>query len=376
MTLRQRTVACLSVAAILVLVAACSSPASAPAPTAAPAKPAAEPTKAAAAPATAPTQPAAAAAPTKAPEATKPAAEAPKYPTKTVELVIPFAPGGVVDQVARFLGAYAQDKWKVSMTVTNKAGGGGFIGTVAGLQGAPDGYTLYLNGPSTYYGLSATKNPPFKIEDGVAINRITINPVNFAVKADSKWNSLKDVVQDVKAAPEKYKLASAGNAGLATFAAAKLWIQAGIDPAKVPIITFDGGAPAHAAVAGGSADFVSQNLAEALSLYEAKKIKILAVTTPERSKQVPEVPTSKEAGFDQYNTLGFVDLWGPNKTPDYVVAAWDNLVKEALKDPKFLDQLDKAGFIPGYQGPKEHRDFIDAEYKFAVDIANKLGIVQ
>ena len=356
------------IVAAMLLATSCSSPAAAPAATKAP-------------------EPAKAAEPTKAPEAAKPAATAaptkaaevkasPQYPTKNIELIVPFAAGGVVDQVARFLAAYAQEKWKVSVVVTDKGGGGGFIGTVAGLQAQPDGYTLYLNGPSTYMGLAATKNPPFKMEDGVAINRITMNPVNFAVKGDSKWNSLKDVVEDVKLAPEKYKLASAGNAGLATFAAAKLWMQAGIDPAKVPIVTFDGGAPAHAAVAGGSCDFTSQNLAEAIALYQAKKLKILAITTPERFKQVPEIPTSKEAGFDQYNTVGFVDLWGPNKTPDYVVTAWDNLVKEALKDPKFLDQLDKAGFLPGYQGPKEHRDWINAEYKTNVEIANKLGIVQ
>ncbi len=372
-----RTTSAISMACILTIAlavaTACSSPAPA-SPTKAPeatkaaptAAKAAEPTKAAA-----PAQ----AAPTVA-KAAEPTKAAPQYPTKNIELVIPFAPGGVVDQVGRFLAAYAQEKWKVSVTVNNKAGGGGFIGTVAGLQAQPDGYTMLLNGPSSYYGLAATKNPPFKIEDGVAINRITINPVSFSVKADSKWNSLKDVVADVKAAPEKYKLASAGNAGLATFAAAKLWMQAGIDPAKVPIITFDGGAPAHAAVAGGSADFTSQNLAEAISLYQAKKLKVLAVTTAERYKQTPEIPTSKEAGFDQYNTVGWVGLWGPSKTPDYIVAAWDNLVKEALKDAKFLDQLDKAGFLPGYMSPKDYRDYINSEYKSSVEIANKLGIVQ
>lgn len=349
----------------LVVATACSSPAPASPTKPAEAPKAAEPTKAAA--------PAKAAEPTKAAE---PAKAAPQYPTKNIELIIPFAAGGVVDQVGRFIAAYAQEKWKVSVVVTNKAGGGGFIGTVAGLQAQPDGYTLFLNGPSSYMGLAATKNPPFKIEDGVAINRITMNPVNFAVKGDSKWNTLKEAVEDVKKAPEKYKLASAGNAGLATFAAARLWMQAGIDPAKVPIVTFDGGAPAHTAVAGGSCDFTSQNLAEAMALYEAKKLKILAITTPERFKKTPEIPTSKEAGFDQYNTVGFVDLWGPNKTADHVVAAWDNLVKEALKDPKFLDQLDKAGFLPGYQSPKEHRDWINAEYKSNVEIANKLGIVQ
>jgi tripartite-type tricarboxylate transporter receptor subunit TctC len=291
-------------------------------------------------------------------------------------LIVPFAAGGVVDQVARFLAAYAQDKWKVAITVDDKAGGGGFIGTVAGLQAPPDGYTLYLDGPSTFYGLAGTKNPPFKIEDGTAINRITINPVAFTVKGDSKWNTLKDVVDDVKKAPENYKMASAGAAGLATMAGAKLWMQAGIDPAKVAIMVFDGGAPANTAVAGGSADFCSQNLAEAISLYQAKKLKILAVTTPQRFGQVPEVPTGKEAGFDQYNTVGFVDLWGPSKLPDNIVAAWDALVSQALKDPKFLDQLDKAGFLPGYQSPKEHRDFINGEYKFAAEIVAKLGIAQ
>ena len=350
----------------------CSSPAAPASPTKAPAA-APAPTKA----------PAAAAAPTKAPEAAaKPAAQAPapasapQYPTKGIELISPYAAGGVVDQVARLLAAYAQEKWKVAVTVTDRAGGGGFIGTVAGLQAAPDGYTLFLNGPSTYYGLSATKNPPFKIGDGTTINRITVNPVSFSVKGDSKWNSLKDVVEDVKKAPDKYKLASAGNAGLATMAAAKLWIQAGIDPSKIAIMTFDGGAPAHTAVAGGSADFTSQNLAEAIALYQAKKLKILAVTTPERFKQVPEIPTSREAGFDQYNTVGFVDLWGPSNLPENVVSAWDGLVKDALKDPKFLEALDKGGFLAGYQSPKEHRDWINNEYKFAADIANKLGIVQ
>lgn len=370
MTLRRDLAVTLALftALTVLLAAACSSPA--PAPTAAPAKPAAEPAKAPAAstPTAAPAAPAAA--PTKAPAA------APAYPTKNIELISPYAPGGVVDQIARLLAAFAQDKWKVSVTVTNKAGGGGFIGTVAGLQAAPDGYTMTLNGPSTFMGLAATKNPPFKIEDGTAVNRITMNPVSFSVKGDSKWNSLKDVVADVKAAPEQHKLASAGNAGLATFAAARLWIQAGIDPAKVPIITFDGGAPAHAAVAGGSAAFTSQNLAEAISLYQAKKLKILAVTIPERFKQVPEIPTSKEAGFDQYNTVGFVNLYGPSKLPENIVNAWDGLVKEALKDPKFLAALDKGGFLPGYQSPKEHSDWINSEYKANLEIAKRLGILQ
>jgi len=113
-----------------------------------------------------------------------------------------------------------------------------------------------------------------------------------------------------------------------------------------------------------------------MSLYQAKKLKVLAVTLPEKYKQTPEIPTSKEAGFDQYNTVGWVGLWGPSKTPDHIVAAWDNLIKEALKDPKFLDQLDKAGFVPGYMSPKDWSAFINSENKSAVEIANKLGIVQ
>lgn len=344
-------------AAVSVLVACTQS--APPAPTQAPPKQAVQPTQ---------------------PPVAKPTAESPqpqaaaKYPARNIEIIVGYAPGGGQDTVARAIAAYAQERWKVPVTVTNKPGGGGWVGAAAAFQAPPDGYTMFVNGPTSYYSLAVAKNPPFKATEGTPVGCIVVNPLVFAVKGDAPWNTLKEAVEEARKSPENFKGSGSGLAGLTMFAGAKVWIQAGIDPARIPIMVFDGGVLSNQAVAGGSAQFSVNNLQEGLTLYQAKKLKFLAVTTPQRFPEAPEVPTGKEAGFDQFDTVGFSGMWGPSNLPDQVVAAWDGIIKEASQDPKFLASLQKAGFISGYKGPKEFRDFIMSTYNWAAELGKKLKI--
>jgi tripartite-type tricarboxylate transporter receptor subunit TctC len=304
-----------------------------------------------------------------------PSGYAQEYPTKTIQLIVPFPPGGSTDLTGRVVATYLSKKWGQTISVVNKPGAGGTTGVMFALRSKNDGYTMLMHVIS-----AGTLNPaiesklPYKWDEPTLIARTNISPLVFFVKGDSPWMNLKEVIEEVKKDPLKFKYGTSGLGGPSTFSIAQLLEAAEIDPTKVIRVVLQGGAPTVTAVAGGHVDFASQNLSEVISMIQAKKIKGLAITTPQRAKQLPDVPTSKEAGYGAYRLVGWNGIAGPASLPDQVIKKWDQGIREIMNNPAFIEDMERIGAPPAHLGPKDFKAALEEEYKSALKFADKLGL--
>ncbi len=304
-----------------------------------------------------------------------PAQSAAPYPSKPITLICPFSAGGASDLVGRAVAEYLRKKWGQPVNVVIKTGAGGTTGTVDGLQAAPDGYTLFLAGNSNgTINPALEKNLPYKWDQPTIVARVATNTMVLIVKADSKWRTAKELVDDIAKNPKNFKMGTGSAAGPSTFLTAQILGGAGIDFTLPARVVFQGGAPVVTAVAGGHVDFASQSVSEVWSLVEAGKIRALAVTSTERAKQLPNVPTGKEAGFPWFTWLGYTGIEGPPNLPDSVVKAWADALKDAMRDPDSQKKMDDIGATPAYLGSDEFKSFLRAQYEDAVQVLEKLGL--
>ncbi|KYH30682.1 tripartite tricarboxylate transporter substrate binding protein [Neomoorella mulderi] len=299
------------------------------------------------------------------------------YPNKPIELVSAYNPGGPSDRVARIFADYASNYFKQPVTVVNKPGGSGTTGTMYVVQAKPDGYTLLMHviGAATA-NPALMKNLPYKYNDLVPIVRTNVNPVVFIVPSDSKWKTLKELVEDLKKEPSKYSYSCGGIGGVSTFGVAQLMDSAGIDPRKPKMVIYQSGLEAATAVAGGHVSFAAQNASDVIGLVKGGKLRALAVTTPERIDDLPDVPTTKEAGFEKVTMVGWNGIFGPKSVPEQVIKKWDEMVTKAFNDNEFVKKLREAGFVPAYMPQKDFTKFIEDEYNLLLKYAEQLGIRQ
>lgn len=297
------------------------------------------------------------------------------YPTRPVELVVAFAPGGAADVTARLVAGYVSRKWGQPINVVNRAGGGGIVGTHEVLTARPDGYTLMMDNHAVNALLAVTQTDlPFKWDERTAIARVNLDPVFYTVKFDAPWHTLGEVAAHVKANPQSFRWGTSHAGGISTFAVTQFFAVAGLDIAQANRVVFTGGAPTLTALAGGHIDFAGQQWSEVGGLLAGKKIRGLAVVLPERVKEFPDVPTAREAGFPTLDVVGWQALSGPPGLPAEVVERWSQILREAAADPSFLDQAARIGKVIAYLGPEDFRKFMQAEYEKYLPLAIKMGI--
>lgn len=304
-------------------------------------------------------------------------AEGGGYPARAIDMVVAFPPGGATDIVARSLGEVVSKKWNQPINIINKAGGGGATGTLEVAQAKADGYSLLMHVTGAGALSPALQTTlPYKWDQFTFIARVNTNPVVFTVKGDSKWKTLKDVLDEVKKDPTKYKYGTAAPGGPSTFAIALAMEAAGIDPNKLSKVVMAGGAPVVQAVAGGHVDFAAQNLSEVVELVKGGQLRGLAISSEVRAKALPDVPTGKEAEYPQFVFQGWNGLVGPLNLPKEVVDRWDQIIKETVSDKAFADKLEGLGALPAYLGPVAFKSEIQKQYEWALATATKMGLRQ
>jgi tripartite-type tricarboxylate transporter receptor subunit TctC len=286
-------------------------------------------------------------------------AAAQDWPTRTTRIIVPFGAGSTPDVVARLLADNMQKKLGQTFVVENKAGGGGIIGTDAVAKAAPDGSTIGISigGPLAINTLLMSKLPYDPAKDIAPVTQLITQPSGIAVNAELKVDSIAELIALLKKNPGKYNFASIGNGSLSHLAMAALAQKSGTEIAHIP---YASSPQAMTAVIRGDAHMAAMPAISVKPHMESGKVKMLAVSTANRSPYLPNVPTLKESGID-VEADAWMGLIAPGGTPPAIVDKINKAVIEALKDPAIKAKLAAVLMEPVGNSPAEFRAKIDAE---------------
>jgi tripartite-type tricarboxylate transporter receptor subunit TctC len=301
----------------------------------------------------------------------------PKYPTKPIQLVVPFGAGGGTDLVSRAVAEYLTKEWGQTVNVVNKPGAGGATGTQEVLKGTADGYTaLAHNGSSTEALLAGNSNLPFKIEDFKFVGTVVDQPFAYIVKGDSPFTSMKDFDDWVKQNPDKLTFGSTGITSVQTFSVIQWLDSIGVDYSKVHLVPNNGAGELLPQIAGGHVVLAVQDVTGAANLVKAGKLKILGVTSQNRSPLFPDVPTLDEQGVKGVSTHFWSGISVPSGTPDYIVSKWQSSIDKMLKDPAFLDKLKTLNAQGKYLNSADFANMVKSDMAAYVNIVKQKGLVK
>jgi len=282
------------------------------------------------------------------------------YPNRAVKLVIPFPPGGPLDIIGRAIAQKLTDAWGQSVVVDNRPGAGGNIGADLVAKSPPDGYTILMGALSTHAVNPSlyAKMPYDAVKDFAPITLVAITPNVLVVNASLPVNSAKEFVAYAKANSGKLAFGSGSNGSAGHLAGELFKVETATDIIHVP---YKGGAPATQALLAGDTQFMFDNLANATPQIKAGKLKALAVTTAERSKLAPELPTMAEAGLTGFDISTWFGLLAPAGTPKDVIAKWNAEVTKILNSPEMRERLTAQGAEPAPTTPEQFAAFIQSE---------------
>jgi tripartite-type tricarboxylate transporter receptor subunit TctC len=286
------------------------------------------------------------------------------YPTKPITLVVPFPPGGGTDTVARPLASVAHQHLGQPMVVINKAGGSGAVGAQYAANSRPDGYTL-LHGLNVLTELPQVdqllgRTPAFKKEQFIPIGQVTVTPFAVMVNAESRWKTFQDFVNEARQKPDEFQYASAGVYSTTHFMWEMILKATGVRARHMPTT---GGGPIMMAVLGKHVD-ISHCVVPAVCApqVEAKKIRLLAMTSDKRLPAYPDVPTLKELGYDVTHSIWHT-LMVPASTPSEVVGKLRQGLKAMVDDEAFKSLMTKLGERIQYMSGEDFEKWWDQDYQ-------------
>jgi tripartite-type tricarboxylate transporter receptor subunit TctC len=285
-------------------------------------------------------------------------AQAP-FPSKPVKFIVPFPAGGINDVLARIAADKLQAKWGQSIIIEQKTGAGGNIGADAAAKAEPDGHTLFVSAPGPLsINQNLYKKLSYKPLDFVPITVLGAVPNVVIVKKDLPVNSLKELIAYIKERPGKVVFGSQGNGATPHLTAMMFQTMTGTQMVHVP---YRGETLVLQDMLGGHVDLFFGNVSAALALWRDGRVKVLAVLDKQRSAQMPDVPTSAEAGLPDLVSTGWFASAGP---PNMAPALRDRIAKDFIDVIKMSDVQSKYRALsvePGGGTPEETAAFIKDE---------------
>ena len=264
------------------------------------------------------------------------------YPSRPVTYIVPWNPGGGTDTASRALASVLGDVLGTPVNVVNRTGGGGVVGHLALAQAEPDGYTI---GAVTveiammhWAGLT-----DLTYEDYTPLALVMNNPAALTVSADAPWNTVQDLVSDLREEPGTYLASGTSRGGIWDLARIGFLEAAGLPESAMPWVPSQGAAPALQELLAGGVSVVTAALAETDALRRAGQVKVLAVMSDERLDTAPDVPTLRESGID-WSLGGWVGVGAPAGLPDSLRTTLSEALQEAMQDSAFATPLRQAGF--------------------------------
>jgi tripartite-type tricarboxylate transporter receptor subunit TctC len=298
------------------------------------------------------------------------------YPAHPITLVVPFPPGGVADIVGRPFADALSRELKTPVVIENKPGAGGGIGMGMVAKAKPDGYTLLLALSSISILPEADKvlgrAPLYRLDQFAPIARLTADPTVLAVRADSRWNTLQEFIDDARKRPGAITYGSSGNYGTMHMPMEMLAHAADIKLLHVP---FTGGGPAVVALLGGQVDALSTGPSTVLQHVKAGKVRVLASWGDHRLASLPDVRTLSESGYDAV-FFQWSGLFAPAGTPAPIIARLREAARIAAADSRFASTLATVETPVAYLDAPELRRFWDADAKKLADAVQRVGKVE
>ncbi|HEY9281331.1 MAG TPA: tripartite tricarboxylate transporter substrate binding protein BugE [Eoetvoesiella sp.] len=293
------------------------------------------------------------------------------YPTRPIRVIVPFAPGGSTDIVARIVTQRMGQELGQTMVVENKGGAGGAIGAQEAARAKPDGYTLSIATVSTLAVNPACRpnDLPYKpLTDFMPITNFANVPNVIEVNPKFPAKNFKEFVKVLKENPGKYSHGSSGTCSVLHLFGEAFKQATGTDAIHVP---YKGSGPAVTDAVGGQIDSMFDNLPSSMGQIQAGNLRPLAVAWPERLKTLPDVPTLAEEGYPQLNQPAWYGLLAPKGTSPEIIKRLRDAAVVALKDPKVIETLEKQGAAPSGNTPEEFAKEIKEQYDWAKDVVAK-----
>ena len=286
-----------------------------------------------------------------------------KYPNKPITLVVPHAPGGSVDGVARIYAEHLKEQLGQSVVVENKPGASGMIGAGYVARQPADGYTLYLNASiHSINPLLYKSTIKFDaVKDFTAISEVAKGALIFSIHPSVPAKTPQELVAVVKQNPSKYSFITSGFGSAGHLAMASFLASNGLG--DQPIVLYKGGGPALTDLVGGQVTGIMDPMLSSAPFVKAGKLRALAVTGKDRSPLLPEVPTMIEQGVKGFEVYSWYGVWAPAHLPEDIRVKLDAATRKVVQSGAFKERLTALGFDAEYKDSKDFNRYIQEEMK-------------
>jgi tripartite-type tricarboxylate transporter receptor subunit TctC len=287
------------------------------------------------------------------------AVHADEYPTGPITIIVPFAPGGSVDTVARIVGNELSKEIGQPIIVLNRSGAAGNIGAEAVARAPADGYTLLMASSPLAVNVSLYHKLGYDpITDFTPISLVALQPNLLVVSPELPVKTLAELIAYAKANPGQLNFGSSGTGTSQHLAAELFKRRTGVDILHVP---YRGGGPAMVDLVGGRLQMMFETIPSALPYAQSGQLRAIAITVDERSKMLPDVPTVSEAGLPGFVSRGWLGVAAPAKTPKPIIDKLNAAIRKALETPSVADRLTEFGLQVKSTSPSEFATFISQE---------------
>ncbi|MER7604747.1 tripartite tricarboxylate transporter substrate binding protein [Nocardioides sp. NPDC127503] len=295
------------------------------------------------------------------------------YPDKPIELVVPFDPGGGTDLTARVIAKAMSDELGVPVNVVNKPGAETIVGVDYVRKSAADGYTLLADGAASSSILSFGENVPFEWDERTFVGRVTSGPHAIAVDKDSPYKTLDDLLEALSKDPGSLHTAYSGGTTTSDLTNLSVLEEAGVSITDVKTVNYSSAGETMEGVAGGDIDYGVGGASAAFALASSGDIRVLAQTGSEPLEQLPDAPTTDEAGHPDINLAYWVGISGPVDLPEDVQNRLADVISKIVEDPAVVDSLANVGVVADPITLGDFSDYVDSEVETFADLRKRVG---
>jgi tripartite-type tricarboxylate transporter receptor subunit TctC len=299
------------------------------------------------------------------------------YPSRPIQIIVPFPPGGVADLVARPFAIVLEKNLKQPVVIVNKTGAGGAVGMQSAAVAKPDGYTLMiaLSSISVMPEVDALFGRPstYKLKDFAPIALLSADPTVFVVRKETPWKTVAEFVTDAKKRPNEIKYSSSGVYGTMHVAMELFTHAAGIKLRHIPT---GGGGPALTSLLGGHVDCASIGPNVAMSQIKAGTLRVLACWGDKRLPAMPDVPTLKELGYKDVEFYIWSGFFAPAATPPSAIKVLREATRKAVASPEFKSAMEKMDTPISYMDADDFQKFWDQDAKRLIAGVRQIGKVE